>query len=225
MGNCRSAEAKEIFVIHDNGDLVCPRCGSRHIVRVRNKKSLPLIVAEVLGLCLVAAVGYTLVSGIRGLNKAPKKEPILNEDTVAAVPSEGDEEVIETNQIPMKEEPVKKEKTEKEDNVSTSIAEDSAPVHETSSKKTKTTSLTLSYGTYTGATCNGYPHGQGRLTYTTTRQMNRNDVKKRTAEAGDYVVGEFFNGFIVYGKHYNAQDSLLERVTFGVGSEDSYESK
>jgi hypothetical protein len=85
--------------------------------------------------------------------------------------------------------------------------------------------LKLSYGRYMGAILNGYPHGLGRLTYTKTRQINRNDMKGRTANVGDYVIGEFFNGFVVYGKHYDSAGNLLGTLNFGVGSEDSYESK
>lgn len=85
--------------------------------------------------------------------------------------------------------------------------------------------LNLSYGTYTGATKDGYPHGQGRLTYTKSRQINRNDIKNRIANEGDYVIGEFFNGFVVYGKLYDSNGNLLRSLNFGVGSENSYDSK
>lgn len=85
--------------------------------------------------------------------------------------------------------------------------------------------LSLSYGNYSGSIKKGYAHGQGRLVYTTNRVINRNDPKKRTANTGDYVIGEFYNGFVVYGKHYDSAGNLLESLTFGVGSEDSFESK
>ena len=85
--------------------------------------------------------------------------------------------------------------------------------------------IRFSYGTYTGATKDGFPHGQGRLVYSTIRQINRNDTKGRKANSGDYVIGEFYNGFVVYGKHYDSEGNLLESLNFGVGSESSYESK
>lgn len=85
--------------------------------------------------------------------------------------------------------------------------------------------LSLSYGNYSGSIKKGYAHGQGSLVYTTNRVINRNDPKKRTANPGDYVIGEFYNGFVVYGKHYDSSGNLLESLTFGVGSEDSFESK
>ena len=85
--------------------------------------------------------------------------------------------------------------------------------------------LSLSYGNYSGSIKNGYAHGQGRLVYTTHRMINRNDPKRRTANFGDYVIGEFYNGFVVYGKHYDSSGNLLESLTFGVGPEDGFESK
>jgi|GEM_PF-7113347 len=94
-----------------------------------------------------------------------------------------------------------------------------------SSSSLRSGTLTLSYGKYTGAIKNGYPHGQGRLTYTKERQIYRNDTKRRMASKGDYVVGEFYNGFVVYGKLYSSKGTLLSSLNFGVGPEDSYDSK
>ena len=93
------------------------------------------------------------------------------------------------------------------------------------SKPSSNGSLNLSYGTYKGETRNGYPHGQGRLTYSTSRQINKNDMKGRVANKGDYVVGEFYNGFVVYGKHYDANGNLIGSLNFGIGQESSYDSK
>lgn len=94
-----------------------------------------------------------------------------------------------------------------------------------SSGKQKNSKLHLSYGNYVGSIKGGYPHGQGRLTYSTSRVINRNDPKQRRAQAGDYVIGEFFNGFLVHGSHYNAAGELIEYLTVGVGNENSYDVK
>lgn len=84
--------------------------------------------------------------------------------------------------------------------------------------------LSLSYGTYTGAIKNGYPNGQGKLVYRTARQINKYDSKGRTAQPGDYVQGEFVNGFFTIGKHYNAQGELIESINVGV-ADGVYEAK
>ena len=85
--------------------------------------------------------------------------------------------------------------------------------------------LKLSDGVYSGAVKNGYPHGQGKLTYTKTRVIHRSDMKAREAQPGNYIIGEFHNGFVVYGKLYDASGNLLSSLNFGVGNESSYESK
>lgn len=96
---------------------------------------------------------------------------------------------------------------------------------DTSGSTSRQGSLRLSYGSYSGTIKNGYPHGQGKLVYSKTRLINRYDTKERIAEEGDYVIGEFYNGFLVYGKHYDPFGDLIETLTFGVGQEDAYESK
>lgn len=85
--------------------------------------------------------------------------------------------------------------------------------------------LKLSYGTYNGVIENGYPNGQGKLVYKTTRQISRYDSKGRTAQAGESVQGTFKNGFFTFGKHYDANGNLIESLNIGSPVEGVYESK
>lgn len=87
-----------------------------------------------------------------------------------------------------------------------------------------TSTLKLSYGTYTGQIKGGYPNGQGRLVYSTSRQINRNDPKGRTANPGDAVQGTFVNGFFTIGKHFDSSGNLIENINVGV-VDGQYESK
>ncbi|MDE5782793.1 MAG: hypothetical protein K2H97_00515 [Prevotella sp.] len=100
----------------------------------------------------------------------------------------------------------------------------STPVPPSRPTQSSSGTLSLSYGTYTGAVKDGYPNGQGRLVYKTTRQISKYDSKGRTAQPGDYVQGEFVNGFITIGKHYNAQGELLGTINAGA-PDGVYESK
>lgn len=85
--------------------------------------------------------------------------------------------------------------------------------------------LRLSYGTYTGDIKNGYPHGQGTLKYTQRRQINRYDPKKRFAEPGQYVKGQFINGFVSNGMLYDKNGEPLENILVGVDAGGTYDSK
>ena len=50
-------------------------------------------------------------------------------------------------------------------------------------------------------------------------------MKSREAKPGNYIIGEFHNGFVVYGKLYDSNGNLLSSLNFGVGNENSYDSK
>lgn len=144
----------------------------------------------------------------------PKKGEAIMQDVVVKVSPQMDCNTGDSANIAEKE------------SVEDSLDNVQPTVKKTNAKATSNTGvLSLSYGRYSGSIRNGYPHGQGRLTYTTSRVINRNDPKGRTANPGDYVIGEFFNGFVVYGKHYNSAGELLESLNIGVGSESSYDSK
>ena len=76
--------------------------------------------------------------------------------------------------------------------------------------------VNLPYAKYTGESKNGKPHGQGRLVYTKEHIINKHDVKKRTAKPGESVQGQFVNGEITIGKHFNANGELIQALNFGV---------
>lgn len=113
-----------------------------------------------------------------------------------------------------------------EGRVSESLAEEKETVTQTkSTPQAANGKLKLSYGAYIGDLKNGYPHGQGRLTYTTERQINRYDMKKRTAKPGQYVIGEFERGFFIQGRLYAANGDLLGSIMIGTAPGNAYDSK
>ena len=209
--NCDLADNKEIQEVEAT-EFVCAECGKplyeleKTGIKPRNGCKLWLLI-----LCAVAFCG--LVVGVVFIIKNRKAGSEKVENTVV--------EIVDKDNG--------KDSTMQDDEAGdNSITE--KPVKEiTEPEQTKNLSsdnmLTLSYGKYKGEIKNGYPHGSGRLTYTKARQINKFDSKARKAEAGDYVDGEFFNGFFISGYHYNSKNELIERITIGVGPEDSFESK
>lgn len=77
-------------------------------------------------------------------------------------------------------------------------------------------SLRLEYGLYTGAVKDGMPHGQGRLSYTSSRLIDNRDPKKRKAEVGDYVIGEWNNGNLVQGRWYASDGNVKGAIIIGM---------
>lgn len=79
-----------------------------------------------------------------------------------------------------------------------------------------TGTLNLPYGKYTGEIKNGKPHGVGTLIYTKERIINSHDVKNRKAQSGESVQGQFVNGEITIGRHFDANGNLIQALNFGV---------
>lgn len=219
---CQKCKDKEIQQIPMRKEFVCSECGKELRECPPPKKSnkkLPIIIAAA-----VVVIGG-VIGGVLALGGKDDSVAELTIDTVAeepAVPALPDTIVV-TDTVVEKDTIVSANTTTITEKTSTKTVVNTTSTQPKASSGSG--SLSLSYGKYSGATKKGYAHGQGRLTYSTSRVINRNDPKQRRAEAGDYVIGEFFNGFVVYGKHYNAAGELIESLNFGVGSEDSYESK
>jgi hypothetical protein len=76
---------------------------------------------------------------------------------------------------------------------------------------------TLSIGgnTYKGEVLNGKPHGMGTMYYRKSTQISPKDLKNRMAESGDYLTGEFYQGYVVQGKLFDSNNNVKEVVMIG----------
>ena len=222
-GVCLNDKCEKYKVIQEivHGDFECPECKKKLSPcappkQKSSKKPLYIGIAAIVVIGAIVGGILTFTGGSDEPQTALPTDSVVSDDSVRTD--------VEAN---AKADSVVQDKSTTSASEKTgtkTVAAPSAPAQPKASASGNGT-LRLSYGTYTGATKGGYPHGQGRLTYSKSRQINRNDAKGRTANAGDYVIGEFFNGFVVYGKHYDSAGNLLGSLNFGVGSESSYESK
>ena len=87
---------------------------------------------------------------------------------------------------------------------------------ETPVDKPTTINIKYPYGEYNGEGKNGKPHGQGRLVYTKEHVINSHDIRNRTAKPGEYIQGQFVNGEITIGRHFDAKGNLIQALNFGV---------
>lgn len=207
---CSMCKSKEVQSVPMRKDLICSECGKelRECPPPKKKGGIP--VALVIAIIAVAVVVFLVL----GKNNVKTEQPTIVETAVQQDTIPADEPIVE--------EVV---------NTTTSLAAEEVvedPIEDevkTAPLTADNTTLLLSYGKYSGAIKNGYPHGLGKLIYTKNRVINRHDMKNREAKPGDYVIGEFFNGYVVYGKLYDSNGNLLGSLNFGVSNEDSYESK
>ena len=211
---CSMCKSKEIQSVPMRKDLLCSECGKelRECPPPKKKGKSPIIlVASIVVLAVVAGLFFILEGNENAVEENVIVEtPIVEEIVVAEYVTNTEQDIIAADTSCIEE--VSKPMTS------------TKPVVEPQ-KTTGNGNLTLSYGKYSGAIKNGYPHGQGKLIYTRSRVINRHDMKSREAQPDNYVIGEFHNGFVVYGKLYDTNGNLLSSLNFGVSNEDSYDSK
>jgi hypothetical protein len=68
---------------------------------------------------------------------------------------------------------------------------------------------------YIGKRKNGLPHGMGTQYYKEPTLISKKDIKKRMAEPGDYLIGEFFEGNVVQGKLFDSKNNVKEVIIIG----------
>lgn len=67
----------------------------------------------------------------------------------------------------------------------------------------------IDYGTWTGGTKNGKPHGTNvKFTFSKSHLIDRRCPKKRVANAGDYIIGEYDNGNLIQGRWYKTSGDV-----------------
>ena len=94
-------------------------------------------------------------------------------------------------------------------------AEEAAKRGKDGSKGPKESKGSLDYGKWSGAWKNGQPNGTGTMTYTKERLIDSRDPKKRVAQPGDYIIGEYSNGRLVQGKWYDASNNVKGSIIIG----------
>lgn len=99
--------------------------------------------------------------------------------------------------------------------VTAAAGDQSASCPITVTKKDKGTGPGPTVGNFSGQKKNGFPHGQGTLTFTQKRLIDTHDEKGRMAEKGDYIIGEWDNGHLIQGKWYDATGNAKGSIVIG----------
>lgn len=195
---CASGEKIRVEVKRPS-DFCCPVCGER-LTPIQEGFPKWIWVA---GGAVVAAIIITVIclamGGKAEEEKTVDKPTIVTGTVTDTATSAPEEEVTEPAKV---ENPVvvngkapEKEKPQTE------------PTQASGSHK-------LSYGTWKGGWKNGKPHGNGTMTYSVATIIDERDSKKREAQPGEYVIGEWDNGHLVQGRWFK-NDGSKEAVIIG----------
>lgn len=227
---CEKCKTKEIQAIPMRKDFICPVCGKELRECPPPKKGGKGIIFAIIALLLLLGVASFIIFGGNSSENAPSDVDSTNVDTVKTVLPPIDSTHIKSDTIikATDNSNVRVEGSKViEEHVTSTVTTitTKSSTHQSSGSGSGKSTLNLSYGKYVGEVKGGYPNGMGRLTYNTERQISKYDQKGRKASSGDYVIGEFVNGFLVQGKHYTSDGTLIESLIIGTAPDGIFESK
>jgi serine/threonine protein kinase len=75
--------------------------------------------------------------------------------------------------------------------------------------------LNFPNGVYEGAIKNGKMHGKGKFWFTTRSLISKDDPLERIAEAGDYIEGDWNEGELYKGYHFDKNGVKKEKIVLG----------
>ncbi len=205
--NCEKCKSKEVQEIPARKDFVCAECGKplRECPPPKkggNGKLIGIIAGVVVLLAIIGGIIAMSGSG----EEAPKQEPV----TVAPVDSDSIKTVqmaAENQRLKDSLAAVETAKAEKKEAPAKEAQPAPAPKPTPASG-----SKNLGYATFKGTWPNDV---NGRMVFSSSHVIDSKDPKKRVAEAGDYVIGEWADGHLVQGIWYGADNQVKGSVIIG----------
>lgn len=204
--NCEKCKSKEVQEIPARKEFVCPECGKplRECPPPKKGGNTKLI-GIIAGVVVLLAIIGCIIAFSGGSEEKPAPTPVPevkeNTDSIKAA-----QEAVEQQRIKdsldavAAAEAAKKQEAEKKT--------EPAPVE----PKPASGSKNLGYATFKGSWPNDV---NGRMVFTSSHVIDSKDPKKRVAEAGDYVIGEWADGHLVQGIWYGSDNQVKGSVIIG----------
>lgn len=211
IDGCSKAQNDTIQEIDDSEEFVCPECGheleeiKETSAKKANNKPMMIVIAAVAVVAVCIGCYFAFSS--------PKEEAVIPETVVADSTATVEEvaavaeaiDTVKADTVAEVEEAVSATEVIAEEPVAEKPAEKPAAPKAQPAASNGTHSL--GYATWSGAMRGGKPHGNGTMTYKSSHLIDSRDPKGRTAQAGEYVIGEWDNGKLVQGRWFKSDGS------------------
>lgn len=201
---CPCCKEKKLQQISMRKDFVCEECGKelREARPPKRKPKWPIFVGIGAVAVVIIVLCVVLIPG-GDRSEVVESTPVENTDSLAA-------EAAEAARL------AEEAAAAAEQAAAEQARLDSIKAAEEAAKSVKKVSKgSLDYGKWSGAWKNGQPNGTGTMTYTKEHLIDSRDPKKRVAQPGDYIIGEFSNGRLVQGKWFDASNNVKGSIIIG----------
>ena len=207
--NCEKCKSKEVQEIPARKEFVCPECGKplRECPPPKkggNTKLIGIIAGVVVLLAIIG--GIIAFSGDSEDKPAPASVPEVTENTdsiKAAQEAAEQQRIKDSLDAVAAAEAAKKQEAEKKTKPVPAAQKPAKPA---------SGSKNLGYATFKGSWPNDV---NGRMVFSSSHIIDSKDPKKRVAEAGDYVIGEWADGHLVQGIWYGADNNVKGSIIIG----------
>ena len=212
-GICRNEDCEMCDQIQEaeKSNFKCEKCG-KDLIPFGNKTSESSggpnkkLIAILVGVIVLLAIIGGIIAMSGSGEETPKQEPV----TVAPVDSDS----IKAAQIAAENQRLKDSLAAVE---AAKAEKKKAPAKEAQPAPApkpvpKAGSKNLGYATFKGTWPNDV---NGRMVFSSSHVIDSKDPKKRVAEAGDYVIGEWADGHLVQGIWYGADNQVKGSVIIG----------
>ena len=211
-GMCRNEDCEMCDQIQEaeKSNFKCEKCG-KDLIPFGNKTSEPgggvnkKLIGIIAGVVVILAIIGCIFAFSGGSDEAPAPAPVEvkdNTDSIKAAQEAAEQQRIKDSlDAVAAAEAAKKQEAEKK--AEPAPAPKSAPTGG---------SKNLGYATFKGSWPNDV---NGRMVFKESHVIDSKDPKKRVAEAGDYVIGEWSDGHLVQGIWYGADNQVKGSVIIG----------
>lgn len=214
-GMCRNEDCEMCDQIQEaeKSNFKCEKCG-KDLIPFGNKTSEPgggpntKLIGIIAGVVVLLAIIGCIIAFSGGSEEKPAPTPVPevkeNTDSIKAAQEAAEQQRIKDSLDAVAvAEAAKKQEAEKKT--------EPAPV-EPKPAKPASGSKNLGYATFKGSWPNDV---NGRMVFSSSHVIDSKDPKKRVAEAGDYVIGEWADGHLVQGIWYGSDNQVKGSVIIG----------
>lgn len=194
----------------DSFDFKCKECGKElsPVEDAKKKKAGTPKFAIIVGIITLLAI----IGGIIAFSGGSTEEPQIQ----APIDSVAVKDSVEVTPMVVKDTVIVTDTVVQRDTVTieapTKATESQPASVNKPAKSASSGSKNLGYATFKGSWPNDV---NGRMVFTSSHVIDSKDPKKRVAEAGDYVIGEWADGHLVQGIWYGADNQVKGSIIIG----------
>ena len=214
-GMCRNEDCEMCDQIQEaeKSNFKCEKCG-KDLIPFGNKTSEPgggpnkKLIGIIAGVVvLLAIIGCIIAFGGSG-EEMPRQEPVavapVDSDSIKAAQMAAENQRLKDSLAAVEAANAeKKQEAEKKAEPAPVVPKPAKPA---------SGSKNLGYATFKGSWPNDV---NGRMVFNSSHVIDSKDPKKRVAEPGDYVIGEWADGHLVQGIWYGADNQVKGSVIIG----------